>query len=592
MAEGTLAIVQARMGSSRLPGKVLRNVGGRPLIWHTLHRIGKCKLVDKIAVATSTAKSDDAVATYCDERNVMVVRGPEEDVLARFDLVVQKTDPSLIVRVNADAPLIDPVFVDHMIRTVIDEGADTVFGPPGTPCIHDGVDPISRDAFDRLVSSKGDDLVAREHVTGYFKKDPAFGKIATLTVERDLQLDGARLSVDTHADIDFIETLYRKSKAPIGDLDLRQVVSMLRDDRNLTKINAHVRQKTIDQSSGVVLVRCDGGHSIGFGHVTRSLAVARALRDQQGLGVRFAMANDENAIDRVAADGFPVDVWPSGEKEEAWLAGLATAHHPCCIIYDIRTGLKREAVGRLKSLTPLTVLVDDGSPRRLEGDIVVYPPVQQVEDLDWIGFSGTKRVGWEWIILPTVDKRTRKSFSPSQKRKILVTMGGADPLHLTWEIACLLADMRDQVEPIFVIGPGVDQPALLERRLSALWPEAEISCRPNSLSELFEKTDLALTMYGVTAQELAAAGVPAIYVCLDEDHFYSARSLTDRGVGITLGLGDEIDWRRAADAIKSVLSDATELSLMAKRGPRMVDGQGAERLAELIAQRLKARVAA
>ena len=592
MGNKTVAIIQARMGSTRLPGKVLQHIWGKPLLWHVLHRVRKCRRVNEIVVATSTSPADDAIEEYCDAHDVMLVRGPEDNVLARFDLAVQATNPSVIVRVNADAPLIDPTFVDHMIRTVTDEDADTVMGSADTPCIHDGVDPVSRVAFDRLVSEVGDDPVVQEHVTGYFKKDPAFGKIAELTIERGLQFEGARLSIDTQADVDFVEALYRRSGASVGDLDLRDVANMLRNDPSLNAINGHVRQKEISQTSGVVLVRCDGGQSIGFGHVTRSLAIARALRDQQGLGVRFAMANDENAIGRVVADGFPVDVWPAGQHEERWIERLMSTYRPCCVVYDIRTGLSREAMARLKSNSPLTVVVDDGSPRRLEGDIVVYPPVQQVEDLDWIGFKGTKLVGWEWIILPATTKRAHQPIERGGTRRILVTMGGADPLNLTWEIACKLAEMKEVVDPIFVIGPGFGQSQLLERRLRRLLPDAEIVCRPNSLAKLFNRVDIAVTMFGVTAQELAAAGVPAIYVCLDEDHFYSARSLTDRGVGITLGLGDEIDWERAADAIQSVLADDAELSLMSKRGPRLVDGRGAERLAELIGQRLADRAAA
>ncbi len=587
-----LAIVQARMGSTRLPGKVLRDILGKPLLWHVLHRLKKCSKVDQVVVATTTASEDDTVEQFCREQRVSVIRGPQDNVLARFDIAVQRFDPDMIVRVNADAPLVDPDFIDHMIGTMMKEGADTVFAAPDVPCVHDGVDPISRAAFDRLTTHAADDPVAIEHVTGYLKKNPSFATIAELEVEPELQYQGARLSIDTQADVEFVETLYRRAGCDVGELNIRAVVSMLRADPQLGEINSHVLQKSLDQESGVILIRCDGGREVGFGHVTRSLAVARALRDRQGYGVVFAMACDRNANERVASEGFPVEKWSAGMHEEAWLDSLVHRHRPRGLFLDIRTGLSRSSVHKVKQNVPLTILLDDGSARRLEGDIVVYPPVQQVEDLDWIGFSGTKLVGWEWIMLPGRSVRKPAGHRGDGAKKVLVTMGGSDPLDLTWEVACRLSSLPFDVAPVFVIGPGFGQPELLEKRLRGLFPDAEILLQPSSLAQTFAGVDLAITMYGVTAQELAASGVPAVYVCLDEDHLYSARSLTDRGVGVTLGLADDIDWFNAADTIASLMSDGEELALMAKRGPRLIDGQGADRLAELVSRQLKKKVAA
>lgn len=592
MTTGTLAIVQARMGSARLPGKVLRPIHGRPLLWHILYRLRKCRRIDTIVVATSTESQDDDIEAFCCEADVPVVRGSEKNVLARFNLAVQKFDPSLIVRVNADAPLIDPVFIDTLIRTVTKQDADIAFGPPGVPCLHGGVDPISRRAFDRLITKAGNDPVAQEHVTGYLKKHPGFGKIARIDIEPALQFGDARLSIDTQADIDFIEMLYALSNAEVGELNIRDVSALLQMQPELRKINAHVQQKSLDHRGGTVVMRCDGGHDIGFGHVTRSLAVARVLRDTHGFGVVFAMAADAAANARVSSEGFKVETWAGGRDEEAWLEKVFGNHAPVAVVYDIRTGLSPSAVRRLKTPRQLTVMLDDGSPRRLEADIVAYPPVQQVYDLDWIGFGGTKLIGWEWVILPNA-VRERSAPKPSSGCSgLLVSMGGSDPLNLTWDVACRLKDSEAEIDPIFVIGPGFVMPDLLNKRLRSLFPEARIAVKPSSLADLFEQAGLAITMYGVTAQELAAAGVPALYLCLDEDHCFSARSLAERGVGITLGLADEVDWPSVMAKIEQLLVDGDELALMAKRGPRLIDGQGAERLAALISKKIEVRVAA
>ena len=592
MSETVLAIIQARMGSTRLPGKVLRDIVGKPLLWHILHRLQQCKRIDRIMVATSTQDEDGAIEKFCAELGVSVIRGDEANVLSRFDKAVSIADPSLIVRVNADAPLIDPAFIDHMVQTVLDNDADTAFGPDGVPCAHDGVDPISRRAFDRLVAEASDDPVATEHVTGYLKANPSFCKIATLHIDPALQVEGMRLSVDTQADVQLIERLYARSGAPVGNLDLKKALALLQADPDLQAINSHVRQKTVSQESGVVVMRCDGGPDTGFGHVMRSLAVAKALRDAQGLGVIFAMKPDKAATRRVAEEGFEIDTWPGNTSEEDWLQAVLRETCPRAIVYDIRTGLSRASLQRLKSDVELTVLLDDGSPRRLAADVVVYPPVPQVQDLDWIGFKGEKHVGWEWIILPNVVKRKRTTTGSGGCHKVLVTMGGADPLKLTWDVASMLRTVQPAVDPIFVIGPGFGEVDLLHKRLTGLFPSAQIMQQPKSLADVYATVDFAITMYGVTAQELAAAGVPSAYICLDEDHCYSARSLTERGVGITLGLGDDFDANRVSQVLSSILADPEECALMSKRGPRLIDGAGAERLAAKIVERLAKRAAA
>lgn len=592
MPSGNIAIVQARMGSTRLPGKMFLPIWGEALIWHVIHRLRQCELVDRIVVATTFSTADDRIEEFCRDAGVPVVRGPEENVLARFAIAVNKFDPAVIIRVNGDAPLIDPSLVDQLIKAMLDGDAESACGRHGMPCIHDGVDLIGRKSFDRLVEDHADDPVAQEHVTGYLKKDPSFAKTIEIDIEEALQFAGARLSIDTQADIEFIEALYGRLGAPVGTLDLRDVVTLLRANPELCQINSHVRQKQLDQRGGRVLFRCDGGHDIGFGHVMRSLAIARALRDKQGYGVVFAMAADSPANVRVTAERFAVEIWPENTKEEDWIEGLCRRYEPDAVIYDIRTGLSRHSLQKVKLPGQLTVLVDDGSPRRMAGDIVVYPPVQQVDDLDWVDFKGTKLVGWDWTILPERASPPQDDRSFSEAKRLLVSMGGSDPLNLTWDVACHLKSADTEVTPVFVIGPGFGEPDLLEKRLRNLWPDAEIVREVPTLSDLFSEVNAALTMYGVTAQELAAAGVPAFYVCLDHDHSYSARSLAGRGIGIDLGLADDIDWNAACQKIAAVLRDEAELRLMSKRGPRIIDGHGATRLASLIAQKLKHRAAA
>ena len=136
-----VAVIQARMGSTRLPGKVLRPVAGQPLLWHIVHRLKKCRLLEDIAVATTVNPADEAIVEWCNANGVMVVRGPEDDVLARYAKAAEKLDADVIVRVSSDAPFIDPAFVDHLVATLIEQDGDYVLLEDGAECAHEGVDP-------------------------------------------------------------------------------------------------------------------------------------------------------------------------------------------------------------------------------------------------------------------------------------------------------------------------------------------------------------------------------------------------------------------------------------------------------------------
>lgn len=112
----TGAIVQARMNSHRLPGKVMMEAAGRPMLGHLLARLKTCETLDGIVVATSTNPKDDAIAEFCQLRAIAVFRGSEDDVLDRYYQAARISGFDVIVRITADCPLIDPLLVDEMTR--------------------------------------------------------------------------------------------------------------------------------------------------------------------------------------------------------------------------------------------------------------------------------------------------------------------------------------------------------------------------------------------------------------------------------------------------------------------------------------------
>src|SRR5258708_5943747 len=138
-----VAIVQARMNSSRLPGKVLRPIAGKPLLWHVVHRLRRCRTIADLAIASSTDPGDDAIAEFCREQGIVCIRGSESNVLARYALAAVETGADIVVRVTGDAPFVDPDFIDYFVTTLIEQQGDYVKLAPGVRCAHDGVDPLT-----------------------------------------------------------------------------------------------------------------------------------------------------------------------------------------------------------------------------------------------------------------------------------------------------------------------------------------------------------------------------------------------------------------------------------------------------------------
>jgi spore coat polysaccharide biosynthesis protein SpsF len=582
-----VAIVQARMRSTRLPGKVLKPIAGKPLLWHVLHRIGKCASIQGVIVATSTDPADDAIAEYCWQTGVPYIRGPQDNVLERFAMAAKVTRADVIVRVNADAPLIDPGFVDFLTRAMIAADADFVMLKDGAVAAHDGVDPMSRRALDKLAREAGDDPVAREHVSAYFKTHPGFVKIARIDPPAAYVFKGARLSVDTPADAEFIEAVYRRLDAQAGEANLTDLISLLRRDPNLLGVNAHIAQKPVTHSGGNIVFRCDGGGPLGLGHVKRSLALAKILRDAHGYGGVFAMSEHGQANALVETEGFAVERWREDEGETEWFAGVLARANPGAVIFDTRLPHGAAAVRMARQSGAFTAVIDDASERRLEADAAFYPPVPQANNLEWRGAKTQRFTGWEWVVLgdAPIARVARAADAPLN---VLIAMGGSDPMHQTLPVARAVAAVLGTHRITVGIGPDVENAQELVRALRQLPGPMTIVEGARDLRPAMAEADLAVASFGVTAYELAAHGVPALYLALTPDHAVSAQACVDSGMGRLIGEAGCAP-RMIEDAVAALIEDSGARQEMGRAGRHWVDGMGAARIASTIAARIGAQ---
>lgn len=569
-----VAVIQARMGSTRLPGKVLKPIAGQPLLWHIVHRLKACRLLEEIAVATTGNPADDAIVDWCDQNGVTVVRGPEDDVLARYARAAEKLDADIIVRVSSDAPFLDAGFIDHLVATLIEQDGDYVLLEEGAECAHEGVDPFSRRALDRLMMDAAHDPAAREHVTGYFKLHPDFVKIVRAAPYPPLAKKGGRLTIDTPDDLAFIEAVHDRMAVKAGEASLADILLLLAREPDLNSINAHVRQKPIRAAGGQALIRCDGGGKFGYGHVKRMVALARALRDREGIGSIFALNGTQDAAQPIRRAGFEA-VMLQGPSD---LETLIDANNPDLLLLDGREGPTRAELEKLKRGVAVTGVIDDGHERRLAADYAYYPPVPGARALDWAGSHTLPRIGWDYALLGLASKPPVPR-APGTRPTVLVAMGGSDPHGLTLRMAKALEHLDSNLRIRFVIGAGMKDAAGVARALVALKKNYETVEGADDLSTEYASADVALCAFGVTAYELASFGIPAIYLGLTDDHAASASAFADAGMGLSLGVAARVEDAEIARTVQWLLGKPAARRDMRQAGLSLMDGQGAARIA-------------
>ncbi len=567
-----VAVIQARMGSTRLPGKVLRPLAAKPVLWHVIHRVAKAKSIDAVSVATSVEPGDDAIEAFCREHDIPCIRGPEANVLQRFALAADAMDADIIVRVTGDAVFVDADFIDYLVTQLIAADGDYVYIEAGALCAHEGVDPFSRRALRRLTVEAADDPAAREHVTGYFKLHPDFGRGVYVPAYPPLAVEPARISIDAPADLAFAEAVYERLGAKAGEASLPDVLQLLERAPELRAINAGVRQKAIRQVGGIALIFCDGGGAFGYGHIRRCLNIARALRDREGLGVVFALNGTEDAAAQIRDAGFEAIILPERDQV-ATVSNLMESRKPRLLLVDTRSNVTRADIAHFTSLVKPVAVIDDGSDRRLAATHAYYAPLPQVKALSWSGSACTVRSGWEWALtgldISSIPERSPYDGPP----RLLVTMGASDPKDFTRLALQALSQVSAPFRARFVIGPSFRDADALRREIEARG--YELVPPGHDLRESFATADVALIAFGVTAYEMAALGVPAIYLAISDDHAASASAFEAAGMGV-LAQSHAAGIR---DALAEILAAPTKRTAMGQTARGLIDGMGAQRIA-------------
>lgn len=237
----TLAIIQARCGSKRLPEKVLLPLCNKTVLEHVINRLKRAYSIDRIVVATTNKQEDNKILNLCEKLNINCYRGSTYDVLKRYYIVSMQLEPKVIVRITADCPLIEPLLIDKCVEKLYKENSDV--------CLVKGKLPvgISNDIFSFSAlqySYKNAHLhYQREHVVPYIYENPEKFKFSFITAPKYLQFSSLRFALDEKKDYDFLNHIFNKFGNNGKYIDLQDVINYLKVRKNIASINSSVKQK-------------------------------------------------------------------------------------------------------------------------------------------------------------------------------------------------------------------------------------------------------------------------------------------------------------------------------------------------------------
>jgi len=233
-----VAIVQARMGSTRLPNKVMKKIGGKPMIEILLQRLSKSKLVDEIVIATSTKRNNIPLIEFITGLGFMVVAGSEDDVLDRYLKATDESAADVVVRITGDCPLVDPRLVDQAIDGFLNSNCEYFSNNDPATYPHGlDIEVFKADAL-RQAHSQTSEQTDREHVTPFLRNSGLFIK-GSISNDQDLSL--LRWTVDEADDFTVVSNVFEHF-FPNIHFSWKEVFQLYKEQPQLFSSNSHIKR--------------------------------------------------------------------------------------------------------------------------------------------------------------------------------------------------------------------------------------------------------------------------------------------------------------------------------------------------------------
>lgn len=530
-----VGVIGARLNSSRLPGKHLLDLAGRPLIARLFQRLEHIAELDRLVLATTADDYNRPLVEWARRagKTVFAYDGDVDDVVGRVDAVVQESDADIVCYFCGDSPLIDPDTVAKMIRALRQRPAAghvrLEARPPGSTPIHEGFYPYPIATWRKLVRCSTSPA-EREHVGAALVK--FIHELETVTVADAPEFSRLqhRISVDTPSDYRFMSEVYshwyerHEAQEPVA---LKWAIELLLAEPRLRQINSEVRQRRVGERAMKVLLVAQCGDRIGLGHLRRSVLLAQALQDVCAAGVELLVigapvpvpglkliphmfVSDDADVETALAE------WMHASGTDAAVFDLAPAAPPVNLAAMLT---------RLSDNGTVKIAVDGLFDHADRLDLICVPSFYLAPEYHALAVGGKVVFGWDKYFLPAV----HGAAHCGRGRRVLVLTGGADVAGLgeRWPALLDRALPRD-CQVIWVRGPYAAAPVLPAE------PRLDWHCvhAPDDVAALMAQADFALSLYGVSLFELLQRGVPTVTLSLNTARQDEMNALATENVAI------------------------------------------------------------
>jgi UDP-2,4-diacetamido-2,4,6-trideoxy-beta-L-altropyranose hydrolase len=320
-----------------------------------------------------------------------------------------------------------------------------------------------------------------------------------------------------------------------------------------------------------------------MGHVVRCLTLAKTINEQCKSNIIFAIRESASTLQMV---GKSFEVLTPQKNNvifnySEWIVLCINKIEADVLILDVRDGLREEDLKNIKKITNTKIItIDDPEDKRLKTDMAFYPPIPQLKLWDWDGYEGQLFSGWQYVILRS---EFQVNYSKPKKKytEILVAMGATDPHNMTLEILNAIIKFDLKVTLKVLIGPQFRQEKKLNHFCEQTSNKIIIEKNPKNVAKIMSSADIAVLSFGMTAYEVAALNIPALYICISPDHVLSAEAFVKAGFGISLGLYDNLTDSLIQTTLNDMIEKKTEYCVKLTES-KLIDGLGAHRTAEII----------
>lgn len=486
-----IAVVGARLNSNRLPGKHLKILAGKSLIRHVFDRLKYCSHIDRTILATTDDTFNQALIDWAKSNSeaYLAYRGDVNNLVGRIDEVFRQENPDYLVYICGDSPLIDPIFIDHALEQLTKHAEyETIQLHEGVQSLHEGISIYSKSGWTKLVGKSTDEM-SKEHV-GYANSRSPFLRTLRINDSDDFSKVDHRISVDTHADLRFMQEIYSRWYENNNDqtiVSLKWVQDTLLEDIRLASINQHVQQKKPEKAYGHIALFCHVSATIGLGHVSRCSKIAGHLQETQGLGTHIHIIGEEKELPWLAGK----TSWYASEEQlftaikDCSSELIVLDFHPANIkIEPLKAAIKlyrknRSDKGKVIALDKMETLLE-------VSDCVFKPSFYNKTLNPKISF------GWDHYLIQA--KR-----NSSRTKTITVLTGGSDALNFGTDLPTLVSEASpSDWNLVWIQGPYAKEPSISE---PDRW---DLRKNPSDLSQIIGDSEIVLSAYGLSLFESIA----------------------------------------------------------------------------------------